>query len=630
MDKEKSKLTESFAAKTVAFILLIVFVCVSVASTLLVVVNCEFESYRTSKNEVKERVFRDSALSTANDVLYTFLSQGESEALALCNQSNISFAIYDKDMNLICGDPKTDDSAYVYSTEIYASLPTPETEASAENSQGYTVYTYVEKQMNETDIYSFLNVLSNLLYGLRYWGVMLAVICAIASILLIVFLMSAAGHRAGCVGIVSGPMTKIPLDIFTAATAGIIVLIWAFVINFDNSNSIMALYAEIIIAAFVITLAIVIGYLISFATRVKLGKWWRNTLIYIILHFLYNLIKTIFLGIVHLFQNLPLIWRTVLALMFLFVVNFAIALFDDAESRVLYWFIESVIIFAVVTYSAISLRKLQEGGRNIANGDLSYRVNTEKMFGDFKQHGENLNSIGLGMTRAVDEQMKSERLKTELITNVSHDIKTPLTSIINYVDLISREESENKKITEYVEVLSRQSVRLKKLIEDLVEASKASTGSINVSLSPCDIGVMLSQTAGEYETKLLDCALEPVITKPDVPVIIMADGRLLWRVFDNLMNNICKYAQPDTRVYLGMKKSNGKVEVSFKNISKYPLNISADELMERFVRGDSSRYTEGSGLGLSIAKSLTELQNGKLEISIDGDLFKANLLFSCE
>ena len=231
------------------------------------------------------------------------------------------------------------------------------------------------------------------------------------------------------------------------------------------------------------------------------------------------------------------------------------------------------------------------------------------------------------MTRAVDERMKSERLKTELITNVSHDIKTPLTSIINYVDLISKEDTDNEKIKEYTDVLSRQSERLKKLIEDLVEASKASTGNVDVSLAPCDVSVLISQSVGEYGEKLENAQLELLISKPEQPLMIMADGRLLWRVFDNLMNNVCKYAMPGTRVYMTLELSGGEAVVSIKNISKYPLNIKAEELMERFVRGDSSRSTEGSGLGLSIAGSLTSLMGGKFSVEVDGDLFKATLRF---
>lgn len=223
--------------------------------------------------------------------------------------------------------------------------------------------------------------------------------------------------------------------------------------------------------------------------------------------------------------------------------------------------------------------------------------------------------------------MKSEYFKTELITNVSHDIKTPLTSIINYVDLLEKEEVENPRIKEYLEVLSRQSSRLKKLIEDLMEASKASTGNLNVVFERCDAHVMLTQTIGEFEEKLKEGQIELIVKGSKNPMFIQADPRHLWRIFDNMMNNICKYAQPLTRAYVNIETEGGTGKIIFRNISKCALNIESEELMERFVRGDSSRNTEGSGLGLSIAKSLTELMHGKLELFVDGDLFKVIVSF---
>ena len=218
-------------------------------------------------------------------------------------------------------------------------------------------------------------------------------------------------------------------------------------------------------------------------------------------------------------------------------------------------------------------------------------------------------------------------MKTELITNVSHDIKTPLTSIVNYVDLLEKEDIQPEKAKEYVDVLHRQSARLKKLTEDLVEASKASSGCLPVHLARTDVNVLLSQLAGDYLEKLEAAQLEPVFHPAPSQPKIQADGQLLSRVLGNLFSNICKYAQSGTRVYLTLEKTGGEAVVTFKNTSRAALNIPAEELMERFVRGDSSRSTEGNGLGLSIAQSLTELQGGKMALAIDGDLFKAILRF---
>ena len=249
------------------------------------------------------------------------------------------------------------------------------------------------------------------------------------------------------------------------------------------------------------------------------------------------------------------------------------------------------------------------------------------MFWDLKEHGRDLNEIGKGMAIAVEDRLKSERMKTELITNVSHDIKTPLTSIINYADLISKEETKNRKTKEYCDVLVRQSEKLKRLLEDLVEASKAASGNLEVDMMPLNASIFVQQSAGEYEERLEKAGLKLVTSLPEEEITIMADGRRMWRIFDNLMNNILKYGQSDTRVYLSLKKEDGNAVFVFRNTSRDELNISPEELMERFTRGDSSRNSEGNGLGLSIARSLTELQNGKMELDIDGDLFKVTLSF---
>ncbi len=344
--------------------------------------------------------------------------------------------------------------------------------------------------------------------------------------------------------------------------------------------------------------------------------------------------KKLFGFLKYVYSNLSLVYKTVVILAVILVFEiFTMLLFGS-----LYWtmgfrgvfplilFINA-LIFTVVIYVSVMLQKIKSGGEKIAGGDLSHKIDTKYMFGDFKEFAVSLNNINEGLQSAVNEKMKSERFKTELITNVSHDIKTPLTSIINYVDLIKKEDIENQKVRQYIDVLDRQSGRLKKLVEDLVEASKASTGNLAVSLSECDVGVLLAQTLGEFEDKLAQLKLTPIMNLPQKSIRIMADGRHLWRVFDNLMSNICKYAMPGTRVYIDVEQKDEKAIVMFRNISANELNISAQELMERFVRGDSSRNTEGSGLGLSIAKSLVEIQNGSLELSVDGDLFKASVIF---
>lgn len=331
-------------------------------------------------------------------------------------------------------------------------------------------------------------------------------------------------------------------------------------------------------------------------------------------------------------DKLPLFWLAALVFLgFTFLEGLSVIAIAAGEYfGVAFWFALKAAELAGVVWLVLSLRKLQEGGRALAAGDLAYRVPLDSLRGPFRSHGEDLNHIREGIRAAVEEQMKSERMKTALITNVSHDIKTPLTSIISYVDLLKKQEMPTPEAKEYLEVLDRQSARLKKLTEDLVEASKASTGNLTVTLEPTDVNVLLAQSVGEYQERLTANDLTPVLTLSPASPVIMADGRLLWRVFDNLLSNIRKYAQPGTRVYLSCEMVGDRVAVLFRNVSASPLNISADELMERFVRGDESRSTEGSGLGLSIAQDLTRLQGGTFGLEIDGDLFKARVSFPLE
>ena len=287
----------------------------------------------------------------------------------------------------------------------------------------------------------------------------------------------------------------------------------------------------------------------------------------------------------------------------------------------------NMVIFNKVYKTAIAFDKIAEAIKEIANGDTRYRLEESEFTGREISVVKDLNNISKGFQGAINEQVKSERLKADLITNVSHDIKTPLTSIINYVDLIKREKPENAKIQEYLDVLSVKSQHLKNLTEDLVEASKVSSGNISVELRDIDLVEMINQTNGEFEEKFAEKGLKIISTIPTTGIIIKADGRHLWRVLENLYNNAFKYAAKNSRIYIDITSENNIATFVIKNISENPLNIKPDELTERFVRGDVSRTTEGSGLGLSIAKSLTILQGGKFEIIIDGDLFKVQIRF---
>lgn len=479
-----------------------------------------------------------------------------------------------------------------------------------------------------------------LLYRERTAIPVLTVIGFLLCAALFLFLLCSAGHRAGREEAVLNLQDKIPFDLYAlaafllgalAVSAVYDAIAWGgtrslLVAGFDNEYlfewALLALGME---AAVLIVLA----SCMTLSTRVKTGTLWRNTVIYRLLRLCWRAVRWMGRGIRTLCRNLPLLWKGILG----YSVYALVMLLVCRETyysgmAALFWIGLSMTALLVLCFFILQMAQLKEGAKRLAEGDLSYHVPTERMFFELKRHGENLNSIGAGMTRAVEERMKSERLKTELITNVSHDIKTPLTSILNYVDLLKKEPAASDAAGEYIAVLDRQAHRLKKLTEDVLEASKAATGNIKVELARTDAVELLGQCLAEYEERFQQAGLVAVMQTPGGSASILADGRLLWRVFDNLLGNIAKYGQPGTRVYAGVTQEGTDVAIALKNVSRDPLNISEEELMERFVRGDSARTSEGSGLGLSIARSLTELQGGRFGIAIDCDLFKAELRFA--
>ena len=429
------------------------------------------------------------------------------------------------------------------------------------------------------------------------------------------FSMAAAGHWQGHEGIHLTWLDKIPADVW------LLVLLCTFFIGWE------AFYYEwgrVFFCAALVPLVLL--FLCAFAAQCKAGTVLRGALIGRIARFLWRIVRSLFLGLWRIARNLPLLWKTALVMAGVFFLEMLFVLAGYGSVDGIFVIMKAVELLAAL-YIALNLRTLQKGGEKLARGDFSSPIDTKYLIGDFKRYGQELNDVQSGLEQAVQEQMKAEHLKTELITNVSHDIKTPLTSIVNYVDLLKKEDMPSPAAREYVDVLDRQSKRLKKLTEDLVEASKASSGALNVELQPTDVNVLLSQIEGEYQERLAACHLT-LVTQPPAPgTMIQADSRLLSRVMDNLVSNVCKYALENTRVYVTAAVRDGQAVISFKNVSRDELNISPDELMERFVRGDASRHSEGSGLGLSIARSLVQLQGGTFALSIDADLFRADIVF---
>lgn len=445
--------------------------------------------------------------------------------------------------------------------------------------------------------------------------VFLMVLFAVLALFFFCFLMASAGHWAGHEGIHLTWLDKIPADVW------LIVLLCTFFIGWDTFYY---EWGRVFFCAALVPLVLL--FLCVFAAQCKAGTVLRGALIGRIARFLWRIVRSLFLGLRRIARNLPLLWKTALVMAGVFFLEMLFVLAGYGSVDGIFVIMKAVELLAAL-YIALNLRTLQKGGEKLARGDFSSPIDTKYLIGDFKRYGQELNDVQSGLEQAVQEQMKAEHLKTELITNVSHDIKTPLTSIVNYVDLLKKEDIPSPEAREYIAVLDRQSHRLKKLTEDLVEASKASSGVLNVDLQPTDVNVLFSQIEGEYQERLAACQLT-LVTQPPAPgTVIRADSRLLSRVMDNLVSNICKYALPSTRVYVVSTLSREAVTISFKNVSRDELNISPDELMERFVRGDASRHTEGSGLELSIARSLVQLQGGRFDLAIDADLFRADITF---
>lgn len=480
--------------------------------------------------------------------------------------------------------------------------------------------------------------LTGFVYALRKMLLPLVIGSTVLGLLCLVYLCWAAGRQKGREEIVPGGLNRLSLDLYALAVFVLLVTCAKILVQ-DVLYSLYTAYylPTALLSAVLIFLMCLpaIGWIFAFAAQVKAkGFWWRRSVIGFLLLKIVHGIRWCRQGLRAVFRLLPVIWQWLLTAlgMVLLVILVAIPTFlGHSYIRITPFFVPlflSVIAVCVgiILYGGYCFGTILKGAKEMATGNLDSKVNTKYLLAAFRDCGDNLNALSDAATEAARQQMKSERMKTELIANVSHDIKTPLTSIINYVDLLQKPHSQEEN-GQYLEVLSRQSQRLKKLTEDLVEMSKASTGNITAELTPVDACEAVRQALGEFSDKLETAQLNVVLHQPEEAVMMQADGRLTWRVLSNLLSNAVKYAMPGTRLYVDVAQHTEKVLISLKNMSREQLNITADELMERFVRGDAARHTEGSGLGLSIAKGLMESQKGSLELSVDGDLFKVTLTF---
>lgn len=489
---------------------------------------------------------------------------------------------------------------------------------------------YVIPKLNECeDSYYNSNFRINLEYRFRYYVLAGVAVSAILFLVCATVFVCGIGLSYETGRVEESIFTKIPFDI--AALLFIFAEVCLFglmVSNFDAETAVVAggLFFTLFLVA-----------LINFIHRAKLKNIFKGTLCY-----------KIFILLAKMNMKISVIWKALLAFFIILFVelvgSLCIAGMTGEPAVALFLFlaiiIEKSFIYPILLYIVLMINQLFYAGEKLSEGKTDYKINLSGFFGSYKKHAENLNNLSVAVNNAVEERLKSERMKTELITNVSHDLKTPLTSVINYSDLINTEAAsfdENTdaaesmgRIAEYSEVLNRQSNKLKRLLDDLVEVSKASSGNIELVMEQLDAGTILTQALGEYEERFEEKRLEAVVNLPEEDVYIKADSRKLWRVIDNLLQNINKYAYEGTRVFLDVKDNDGKVNMIFKNTSRDIITISPDELTERFTRNDESRHQEGNGLGLAIAKTMTEAMGGTFKIDIDGDLFKVTLTFDKE
>ena len=489
----------------------------------------------------------------------------------------------------------------------------------------YDIYTSCDlSSMEEYSAYGINETLYTYMLENRTQPIYAIIVSTIALIIIAIYLIWSIGHKEGEVGITLNSIDKIPYEILVFVCLMILSIALAVVVNMGGTIN------------YVILLVGFLGYLVCYAMcavigvttikRIKAKKFIKSFLIYKIGKFCFDKIQGWLRTINQkATENKRIFWYY---LLFIIISIMLASLFYTGIAIILligFW----IWAYYQIKKYILEQEKIKNALKDIYEGKSNdVHLNESELKGALKEMAIYVNDIASGFSNAINESLKSERLKTELITNVSHDIKTPLTSIINYVDLLKKENIQDEKVKEYIDILDKKSQRLKKLTEDLVEASKVSSGNVKLNLENINIKELFNQTIGEFKDRFEEKNLIIETTIPNDNIKINADSRYLYRIIENLFSNITKYALEGSRVYIDIIEKEKIVDISIKNISKDKLNISSDELMQRFVRGDKSRYTEGSGLGLSIAKSLTELQGGTFDIIIDGDLFKVHIIWS--
>lgn len=609
-----------------------VFLFLTICSAAAVLTLLELKGFASAEEDVRQKYLSYYYNNVPRRVMYDFASLDDeafrAELSVLEEQYRFRVEINGRYAASYFSDFRGEDYAFFAKENFYIARDEYGNiyEGKPEDSSYYQVLLYgLEPQ--EGSVEAIQLSLLTVCHEYRYYVLAAVFVCGISAVLLLICLFCLAGRREKEGEVFLGLLDRIPAEPVLLFWGIFLAVQYEIVATFRR-------YADVdlptlIVLTVLLAMDCVLGVLSlkSLAVRIKASTLWKNTFVFRLAKPLWRAWKKAEALIVSLWREVRLEPKVVIVLAGVALFDLFLATVLDFSEFLAAMLIEGVLLSVLLLWYAAGIQLLHRDLSRRVKGELDYRSDLTRLPPGLRSFGEDLNRSAEGMERALEEKMKSERFKTELITGVSHDIKTPLTSIVNYVDLMKKEEIESETLREYLEVLDRQSARLKKLTEDLVESSKAISGVLSVNLAPMDAVVLLEQVRGEYQTLLEEKGLVPVFTLPEESVFILADGKRFWRVMDNLMNNVVKYALPTTRVYLSLTVKDKRAHITLKNISAQPLSFSGEDLTERFVRGDASRNTEGSGLGLAIAKSFVELQKGEMQVFCDGDLFKVEIRF---
>ncbi len=624
-------------AKIVIFILCIVSFATALASVAGIVGMGLIGVYwKSEPSFLRVSVLYDLVQEDAYDIVYKAVNSMDTIDRYEKGLTNLRYEITSPDGSIVRRNSEDRENegvwkyTFCYRAEMvtegwYEMIPMPE------NSweEVYTVQLYLDKGMAVSDKYAFAENLIELMYAMRYPAFGIAFVSVALFVWSFVLLMCISGRRPEDEELHPGYCHRVPFDALLLLVGLPLFLDLEVVVELATWNLTDVAAALLMAVYSVFAFVCFLGLCMGCVCRVKDRTLISGSLIAMITRTLRRLRDYLWKDKVRLFAAIPMVPKMLLAFLGSSLIDAILltAMWNGEEVAFVLWLFKTLTVFVLLVHAAASFKTILRASRALASGDLAHTVKTDTMRGVFEQLGGQLNDISRGMAIAVEQRTKSERMKAELVTNVSHDIKTPLTSIINYADLMAAEPCDNEKHREYGEVLQRKSVQLKRLLEDLVEISKANTDNLELDMQRMDAGILLRQMTGEFEERCAAADLTLITTVPEENIVMMADGRYMWRVFENLLGNAVKYSLVGSRVYADLRSEKGEAVFTLRNTSAKELNVSTEELTERFVRGDAARQGEGSGLGLSIAKSLVQAQEGKWELAIDGDLFKVTLRF---